>query len=64
MTRCITTQDPRDEVTNAAKTVLRLGAEEYSATFIAEAASHGFFQSNLDSTAELPDTDEGVRTTS
>ena len=42
-TRRIITQDPRDEVTIAVKTELRLGAEEYSATLFTEAASHGFF---------------------
>ena len=63
MTQRIITQDPRDDVTIAVITELRLGTEEYSATLFTEAVSH-VFQSNLDSIAELLDTDKGVRTTS
>ena len=58
-----TMPSPRDIVTITGKAELHLGAEEYTATLTTEAAS-GAFQSNLDSTAKLPDTDKGVRTTS
>ena len=39
--------DPRDVVTIAGKTELRLGAEEYLATLLTEAASRGFFNRTL-----------------
>ena len=53
---------PRGVITVNGKTKLHLGAEEYTAALTAEATS-GTFQSNLESTAKLPDTAKGLRTT-
>ena len=53
---------PRGVITIKGKAELHLGAEEYTAALTAEATS-GTFQSNLESTAKLPDTAKGVRTT-
>ena len=50
-------------ITVNGKAELPLCAEEYTAALTAEATS-GIFQSNLKSTAKLPDTVKGVRTTS
>ena len=54
---------PCGVITVNGKAELPLGAEEYTAALTTEATS-GTFQSNLESTAKLPDTANGVRTTS
>ena len=53
----------RGVITVNGKAELPLGTKEYTAALIAEAMS-GTFQSNLESTAKLPDTTKGLRTTS
>ena len=54
---------PRGVITVNGKAELPLCAKEYTAALTAEAMS-GIFQSNLKSTAKLPDTVKGVQTTS
>ena len=49
---------PRDVITIQGKAELHLGAEEHTAALTTEATS-GTFQTNLESTAKLPDTDKG-----
>ena len=53
----------RGVITVNGKAELPLGTKEYTAALTVEATS-GTFQSNLESTAKLPDTVKGVRTTS
>ena len=53
---------PRGVITVNGKAERSLRAEEYTAALTVEAKS-GIFQSNLESTAKLPDTVKGVRTT-
>ena len=54
---------PRGVITVNGRAELPLTAEESTAALTADATS-GTFQSNLESTAKLPDTVKGVRTTS
>ena len=53
---------PRGVITVNGKAERSLHAEEHTTALIVEATS-GIFQSNLESTAKLPDTVKGVRTT-
>ena len=53
---------PRGVIMVNGKAELPLGTKEYTTALTAEAPS-GTFQSNLESTAKLPDTIKGVRTT-
>ena len=54
---------PRGVIIVNRKAEHSLRAEEYTSALTVEAQS-GIFQSNLQSTAKLPDTFKGVRTTS
>ena len=53
---------PRGVITVNGRAELPLGTDKYTTALTAEATS-GIFQSNLESTAKLPDTAKGVQTT-
>ena len=55
--------DPHGVITVNGKAELSLGTKEYTTALTVEATS-GTFQPNLESTARLPDTGKGLRTTS
>ena len=53
---------PRGVITVNGKAKLSLGTKDYTTALTTEATS-GTFQPNLESTARLPDTSKGLRTT-